>query len=98
MCTAGVGAWTSAGTTGEVRAHAARMLRGQLTGQLVHGEPSPAADPLGEGTAALRTLTTPALVGVGEDDMLRVTANSCGTRRPHTLETAVADPNPIRKY
>ncbi|KUL37497.1 3-oxoadipate enol-lactonase [Streptomyces sp. NRRL F-4489] len=67
--TAGVEAWTSAGATGEVRAHAARMLRRQLTGQLAHGRPSPAADPLGEGPAALRTLTTPALVGVGEHDM-----------------------------
>ncbi|MBC3839197.1 alpha/beta hydrolase [Streptacidiphilus sp. 4-A2] len=67
--TAGVEAWTSAGTTGEVRAHAARMLRSQLTEQLSHREPQLAADPLGEGTAALRTLTAPALVGVGEHDM-----------------------------
>ncbi|MFI0263136.1 alpha/beta fold hydrolase [Streptomyces sp. NPDC017056] len=67
--TAGVEAWTSAGATDEVRAHAARMLRGQLTEQLAHGELLLAADPLGEGTAALRTLTAPALVGVGEHDM-----------------------------
>jgi pimeloyl-ACP methyl ester carboxylesterase len=45
------------------------MLRGQLTEQLAHGEPSLAPDPLGEGTAALRRLTVPALVGVGEHDM-----------------------------
>lgn len=67
--TAGVEAWTSAGATDEVRAHAARMLRGRLTEQLTHGEPSSAPDPLGEGTAALRRLTAPALVGVGEHDM-----------------------------
>ncbi|MFF3277418.1 alpha/beta fold hydrolase [Streptomyces chrestomyceticus] len=67
--TAGAQAWTSAGATDDVRAHAARMLRGQLTAQLAHGEPPLAADPLGEGTAALRTLTVPALVGVGEHDM-----------------------------
>jgi pimeloyl-ACP methyl ester carboxylesterase len=67
--TAGVEAWTSAGATDEVRAHVARMLRGQLTEQLAHGEPALAADPLGDGTAALRTLTAPALVGVGEHDM-----------------------------
>ncbi|MEV0278095.1 alpha/beta hydrolase [Streptomyces sp. NPDC050610] len=66
---AGVEAWTSADATGDVRAHAARMLRDQLTGQLAHGEPPLAADPLGEGTAALRALTAPALVGVGEHDM-----------------------------
>ncbi|MFI9230706.1 alpha/beta fold hydrolase [Streptomyces rimosus] len=65
----GVQAWTSADATGEVRAHAARMLRRQLTGQLAHGEPSLAPDPLGEGAEALRTLTAPALVGVGEHDM-----------------------------
>ncbi|MFH9353177.1 alpha/beta fold hydrolase [Kitasatospora sp. NPDC017646] len=67
--TAGVRAWTSPGATGDVRAHAARMLRDQLTGQLTHGEPAQAAGPLGAGTAALRTLTVPALVGVGEHDM-----------------------------
>ncbi|CAM5261432.1 alpha/beta hydrolase [Streptomyces xanthochromogenes] len=67
--TAGVEAWTSAGATTEVRAHAARMLRDQLTEQLAHGEPSLAADPLGETATALRTLTVPALVGVGEHDM-----------------------------
>ncbi|MBY8884336.1 alpha/beta hydrolase [Streptomyces sp. PTM05] len=67
--TTGVEAWTSAGATGDVRAHAARMLRSRLTEQLAHGEPSLAPDPLGEGAAALRTLTVPALVGVGEHDM-----------------------------
>ncbi|QMU69760.1 alpha/beta fold hydrolase [Streptacidiphilus sp. P02-A3a] len=67
--TAGVAAWTSAGAADAVRAHAARMLRRRLTDQRAHGEPVLAADPLGEGTAALRTLTVPALVGVGEDDM-----------------------------
>ncbi|MFJ1648547.1 alpha/beta fold hydrolase [Streptomyces sp. NPDC088258] len=67
--TAGVEAWTAPGATGEVRAHAARMLRSRLTDQLAHGEPPLAADPLGEGTQALRTLTAPALVGVGEHDM-----------------------------
>ncbi|OKH98989.1 3-oxoadipate enol-lactonase [Streptomyces sp. CB02923] len=68
--TAGVEAWTSARATEEVRTHAARMLRRQLTEQLAHGEPSQAADPLGTGSAALRTLRgVPALVGVGERDM-----------------------------
>ncbi|GAA2622554.1 alpha/beta hydrolase [Streptomyces axinellae] len=67
--TAGVEAWTSPGATGEVRAHAARMLRRQLTGRLAHGEPPQAADPLGDGAAALRALRAPALVGVGEHDM-----------------------------
>ncbi|MFK0173944.1 alpha/beta fold hydrolase [Streptomyces sp. NPDC090306] len=67
--TAGVQAWTSADATDDVRAHAARMLRGQLTAQLAHGEPPLAVDPLGEGTAVLRSLTVPALVAVGEHDM-----------------------------
>ncbi|TWV34546.1 alpha/beta hydrolase [Streptomyces misionensis] len=67
--TAGVRAWTSPDATGDIREHAARMLRDQLTGQLAHGEPSPAADPLGEGAAGTRTLKAPALVGVGEHDM-----------------------------
>ncbi|MFB7599349.1 alpha/beta fold hydrolase [Streptomyces sp. NPDC056160] len=67
---AGVEAWTSAAATEEVRIHAARMLRRRLTGQLTHGEPPQAADPLGTGPAALRTLRgVPALVGVGEHDM-----------------------------
>jgi pimeloyl-ACP methyl ester carboxylesterase len=44
------------------------MLRRQLTSQLAHGEPSMAADPLGEGPA-LRALAVPALVAVGEHDM-----------------------------
>lgn len=67
--TAGVEAWTSADASDDVRAHAARMLRGRLAEQLAHGEPPLAVDPLGEGTATLRTLTAPALVGVGEHDM-----------------------------
>ncbi|MEV0265439.1 alpha/beta hydrolase [Streptomyces sp. NPDC050617] len=66
---AGVEAWTSAGANDDVRAHAARMLRARLTEQLAHGEPPLAPDPLGEGTAALRALVAPALVGVGEHDM-----------------------------
>ncbi|MFD7922070.1 alpha/beta fold hydrolase [Streptomyces sp. NPDC059740] len=67
---AGVEAWTSAGAAEKVRTHAARMLRRQLTEQLAHGEPPQAADPLGTGPAALRTLRgVPALVGVGEHDM-----------------------------
>ncbi|MFF9184974.1 alpha/beta fold hydrolase [Streptomyces misionensis] len=67
---AGVEAWTSAGATEEVRAHCARMLRRRLTEQLDHGEPPQAADPLGTGPVALRTLRgVPALVGVGEHDM-----------------------------
>lgn len=67
---AGVQAWTSAGATEEVRTHAARMLRRQLTEQLTHGEPPQATDPLGTGPAALRTLRgVPALVAVGEHDM-----------------------------
>ncbi|MBA9050277.1 MULTISPECIES: alpha/beta fold hydrolase [Streptomyces] len=67
---AGVEAWTSAGATEEVRTHAARMLHRQLTEQLTHGEPPQAADPLGTGPAALRTLKgVPALVSVGEHDM-----------------------------
>ncbi|MEV5708078.1 alpha/beta hydrolase [Actinoallomurus sp. NPDC052274] len=65
----GVQAWTSAGATDEVRAHAARMLRRQLTSQLTHGEPPLAADPLGKDAAALRRLAVPTLVGVGEHDM-----------------------------
>ncbi|GAA2695209.1 alpha/beta hydrolase [Streptomyces lunalinharesii] len=67
---AGVEAWTSPGAPEEVRTHAARMLRRQLTEQLTHGEPPQAADPVGTGPAALRTLRgVPALVGVGEHDM-----------------------------
>lgn len=67
---AGVEAWTSAVATEEVRTHAARMLRRQLTEQLAHGEPPQAADPLGTGPATLRRLRgVPALVGVGEHDM-----------------------------
>lgn len=67
--TAGVRAWTSPAATDDVRAHATRMLRSQLAEQLAHGEPFLAPDPLGQGTAALRTLTAPTLVGVGEHDM-----------------------------
>ncbi|MEU7044758.1 alpha/beta hydrolase [Streptomyces varsoviensis] len=66
---AGVEAWTSPGAADDVRAHAARMLRGQLTGQLALREPPLAADPLGDGSAAPSTLTAPALVAVGEHDM-----------------------------
>ncbi|MBW8091410.1 alpha/beta fold hydrolase [Streptomyces hygroscopicus] len=66
---AGVEAWTSADATDEVRAHAARMLRRQLTSQLAHGEPLSATDPLDNDGAALRALAVPALVGVGEHDM-----------------------------
>ncbi|MEY9930729.1 pimeloyl-ACP methyl ester carboxylesterase [Catenulispora sp. GP43] len=67
---AGIEAWTSAGATEDVRAHAADMLRRQLTEQLAHGEPPQAPDPLGTGPAVLRTLQgMPALVGVGEHDM-----------------------------
>ncbi|RCH59706.1 alpha/beta hydrolase [Streptomyces sp. SDr-06] len=67
---AGVEAWTAAGATEELRTHAARMLRHQLTRQLAHGEPPQAADPLGTGPAALRRLSgIPALIGVGEHDM-----------------------------
>ncbi|MFF5406767.1 alpha/beta fold hydrolase [Streptomyces misionensis] len=66
---AGVEAWTSADAAADVRAHAARMLRGQLTAQRAHGEPTQAPDPLGDGTEALHTLAVSALVGVGEHDM-----------------------------
>ncbi|MFH8342843.1 alpha/beta fold hydrolase [Streptomyces sp. AM6-12] len=67
---AGVEAWTSAGATEEVRTHAARMLRRRLTEQLAYGDPPQAADPLGTGPAALRTLRgMPALVSVGDHDM-----------------------------
>ncbi|MCO5992160.1 alpha/beta fold hydrolase [Actinoallomurus rhizosphaericola] len=65
---AGVEAWTSADATDEVRTQAARMLHRQLTTRLAYGEPPQAADPLGTGPA-LRTLSVPALVGVGEHDM-----------------------------
>lgn len=65
----GVEAWTSADASDEVRAHATRMLRRQLASRLAHGEPPSAADPLGAGPAVLRSLTVPALVGVGEHDM-----------------------------
>jgi pimeloyl-ACP methyl ester carboxylesterase len=67
---AGVEAWTSARATEEARTRTARMLHRQLTARLAHGEPPQAADPLGTGPAALRTLRgVPALVGVGEHDM-----------------------------
>ncbi|WP_030245124.1 alpha/beta fold hydrolase [Streptomyces sp. NRRL S-350] len=67
---AGVQAWTWAGAAEEVHAHAARMLHRRLAEQPTHGEPPQAADPLGTGPAALRTLReVPALVGVGEYDM-----------------------------
>ncbi|MFC4909708.1 alpha/beta fold hydrolase [Actinomadura gamaensis] len=66
---AGVRAWTSPDASGQVRAHAARMLHRQLSAQRAHGEPSQAPDPLGHDAAALRRLDLPALVGVGEHDM-----------------------------
>ncbi|MCO5971226.1 alpha/beta fold hydrolase [Actinoallomurus soli] len=66
---AGVESWTSAKAPDEVRAHAAAMLRRQLTAHLAYGEPRPAADPLSKEANALRALTVPALVGVGELDM-----------------------------
>nr|WP_272919808.1 alpha/beta fold hydrolase [Streptomyces sp. SID5468] len=66
---AGVDSWTSPNASDEVRAHAADMLRRQLTSQLAHGEPNLATDPLSQNADALRTLAIPALVGVGELDM-----------------------------
>ncbi|MGR3939303.1 alpha/beta fold hydrolase [Streptomyces sp. BRA346] len=66
---AGVDAWTAADASPEVRAHAARMLHDQLRSQLAHGEPARAADPLSTDPFALRALSIPVLVGVGEHDM-----------------------------
>lgn len=65
---AGVDAWTSSKAPDAVRAHAARMLRDQLRSRLAHGEPPQASDPLSK-DSALRALTLPALVAVGEHDM-----------------------------
>ncbi len=45
------------------------MMRNQLIARLTYGEPEVAADPLTKDADALRTLTTPTLVGVGELDM-----------------------------
>lgn len=47
------------------------MLREQLRSRdaAADGEPDSAADPLSKDPAALRTLSVPALVGVGEHDM-----------------------------
>jgi pimeloyl-ACP methyl ester carboxylesterase len=64
---AGVEAWTSPEASREIREHAARMLRTQLTSR--HGEPAEAPDPLGDKAVALHGLNVPALVGVGELDM-----------------------------
>jgi pimeloyl-ACP methyl ester carboxylesterase len=66
---AGVEAWTSEHANHEVKAHAARMLRNQLESQLAHGEPPQAEDPLSKDPGALRALSLPTLVGVGEHDM-----------------------------
>ncbi|WP_290056621.1 alpha/beta fold hydrolase [Amycolatopsis solani] len=66
---AGVAAWTSPKASDAVRAQAAVMMRNQLIARLTHGEPEVAADPLNQNADALRTLTGPALVGVGELDM-----------------------------
>ncbi|MEX2974813.1 alpha/beta fold hydrolase [Streptomyces sp. C184] len=66
---AGVEAWTADGASGDVKAHAAQMLRHQLESQLAHGEPARADDPLSKDPAALRTLSLPTVVGVGEHDM-----------------------------
>jgi pimeloyl-ACP methyl ester carboxylesterase len=66
---AGVQAWTSAGASDEVKAHAARMLRDQLGSQLAHGEVPRAASPLSTDPAVLSRLSIPAVVGVGEHDM-----------------------------
>ncbi|WP_236795002.1 alpha/beta fold hydrolase [Amycolatopsis sp. GM8] len=66
---AGVEAWTSADAAPEVKAHADRMLREQLTSRLTHGETPLAAAPLDETPGALGTLAGPALVGVGGHDL-----------------------------
>lgn len=66
---AGLDAWTSPKASDDVRAHATVMMREQLVARLTYGEPDVAADPLGEDAGALRALTVPALVGVGELDM-----------------------------
>ncbi|MGC0211690.1 alpha/beta fold hydrolase [Streptomyces levis] len=66
---AGVEAWTSPKASDDVRAHAAVMMRNHLVARAAYGEPRVAADPLGKDADALRALTVPALVGVGELDM-----------------------------
>lgn len=66
---AGLDAWTSPKASDDVRAHATVRMREQLVARLTYGEPDVAADPLGEDAGALRALTVPALVGVGELDM-----------------------------
>lgn len=66
---ANVEAWLAPGTPDEVRARAADMMRRQLVARVRYGEPTPAADPVGKDTDALRSLSVPALVGVGEFDM-----------------------------
>ena len=66
---AGVQAWTFEHADHEVAAHTAHMLRNQLEARLTHGESTQAEDPLSKDPDALRTLSLPALVGVGEHDM-----------------------------
>lgn len=66
---AGVQAWTSTGASGEVKAHAARMLRDQLQSQLTRDEIPLAESPLSTDPAALSRLSLPAVVAVGEHDM-----------------------------
>ncbi|WP_086708289.1 alpha/beta fold hydrolase [Streptomyces antimycoticus] len=66
---AGVEAWTSPKASDDVRAQAAVMMRNQLVARVTYGEPKVAADPLSKDTGALRALTVPTLVGVGELDM-----------------------------
>ncbi|CAM5704860.1 AB hydrolase-1 domain-containing protein OS=Streptomyces antimycoticus OX=68175 GN=SANT12839_075300 PE=4 SV=1 [Streptomyces antimycoticus] len=62
-------AWTSPKASDDVRAQAAVMMRNQLVARVTYGEPKVAADPLSEAQGALRALTVPTLVGVGELDM-----------------------------
>ncbi|MFF4053325.1 alpha/beta fold hydrolase [Streptomyces chartreusis] len=66
---AGIEAWTSPKASDDVRAQAAVMMRGQLVARVAHGEPKVATDPLSKDPGALRALTVPTLVGVGELDM-----------------------------
>ncbi|MGW6793990.1 alpha/beta fold hydrolase [Streptomyces chartreusis] len=66
---AGVEAWTSPKASDDVRAQAAVMMRNQLVARVAYGEPKVATDPMSKDEGALRALTVPALVGVGELDM-----------------------------
>ncbi|WP_413805322.1 alpha/beta fold hydrolase [Streptomyces sp. OE57] len=66
---AGLEAWIHEGASPDVTAHAARMMRHQLQSRLAYGEPAQAQDPLGKDPAALRALSVPAVVGVGEHDL-----------------------------